>query len=71
MLNKYLDKGGNSCPTSCLNIYFLNKYSITSPNCLSKAQQPRREINISVIKGLLEFSVQKVSEIFYPTYCKN
>lgn len=36
MLNKYLDKGGNSCPTSCLNIYFLNKYSITLPNCLSK-----------------------------------
>ena len=27
-------------------------------------------MNISVIKGLLEFSVQKVSEIFYPTYCK-
>lgn len=70
MLNKYLEKGGNSCLTSCLNIYFLNKYCIISPSSLSKAQHPRREMNISVIKGLLEFSVQKVSQIFYPTYCK-
>lgn len=70
MLNKYLEKGGNSCLTSCLNIYFLNKYCIISPSSLPKAQHPRREMNISVIKRLLEFSVQKVSQIFYPTYCK-
>lgn len=57
MLNKYLEKGGNSCLTSSLNIYFLNN-TVSSP--------PIASLKPSSLGENEHFGDQGTSRVFCP-----